>query len=173
MLDDPVVWFSSEHLTQCTYDADCFYELETGGALMGYWYSANAVVVTTIIESGPGAIHSRYNFEPDQQWQVQQIARHYERSHRRETYIGDWHSHPGAKDGRLSWTDRGILHRIIATPAARVPNPIMMILHGTKGDWRATAWMASSKPRWILWPELQVSEARLHIYESLNDGDTR
>src|SRR5689334_17122746 len=104
-----ICWLCTPLYEQCTAAAARFQALETGGALMGYWHGTDTAVITAIIEAGPGALHERYNFEPDQQWQVEQIARHYSASGRRETYIGDWHTHPAANTGGLSRTDRGVL----------------------------------------------------------------
>jgi integrative and conjugative element protein (TIGR02256 family) len=164
MREDRIIWLAAGLFEQCATDADLFYDRETGGTLMGYWHGSETAVVTAIIGAGPGALHERYKFEPDQQWQVEQIARHYAASGRRETYIGDWHSHPAAKTGRLSRTDCGVLRRIIATPAARAPSPIMIVLHGTKGAWQATAWVAALKARRIFWSNLLLSKAALRLH---------
>jgi integrative and conjugative element protein (TIGR02256 family) len=165
MRKDRIVWLPTELFDQCATDADHFYDLETGGALMGYWHGTDAAVITAIIEAGPGALHEQYNFEPDQQWQLERIAQHYAASGRRETYIGDWHTHPTAKTGRLSRTDLGVLRRIIATPAARASTPIMIVLHGRKGAWQATAWVAALKGRRIFWPKLLLSKAALRLHK--------
>jgi integrative and conjugative element protein (TIGR02256 family) len=164
MRKDRIVWLPTGLFEQCATDADRFYDRETGGALMGYWHGGGTAVVTAIIGAGPRALHERYKFEPDQQWQVEQIARHYAESGRRETYIGDWHTHPDAGSGRLSRTDLGVLRRIIATPAARASSPIMIVLHGTKRGWQATAWVATLKARRILWPNLILSKAALRLH---------
>ncbi|UPK34545.1 Mov34/MPN/PAD-1 family protein [Bradyrhizobium sp. 186] len=164
MRKPPVIWLPIRLFNHCATDADRFYNLETGGALMGYWYGDTAVITATI-EAGPAALHQRYSFEPDQHWQVEQIARHYARSGRRETYIGDWHTHPAAKSGRLSRTDRSVLRRIIATPAARAPTPIMIVLHGAKGAWEATAWVGAFKARRIFFSSLLLSKVTLRLHD--------
>lgn len=163
MRDGYVVWLPSRLHDDCIAEADRFYRLETGGALMGYWNGANAVI-TAIIGAGPAALHERHNFEPDQEWQVAAIARHYEASGRRETYIGDWHTHPDAKAPHLSWTDRRVIRRIINTPSARAPNPLMIVFCGAEGDWHATAWLACLKPRPIIWPKLVLRNTQLRLY---------
>lgn len=165
MHKEPIVWLPRALFELCVADADHFYDLETGGALMGYWNDTDAAVVTAIIEAGPGALHERYNFEPDQEWQVERIARHYVASGRRETYIGDWHTHPAAKTGRLSRTDRGVLRRIITTPAARTPTPIMIVLNGTRGSWEVTAWIGTLRVRRIFRPNLLVTEGVICLHE--------
>lgn len=164
MHDRPVVWLPGRIYEQFFAEADRFYDLETGGTLMGYRYDTITVVVTVAIDAGPAAHRARHNFEPDQEWQVSEIAKHYANSGRRETYLGDWHTHPDAKIGRLSWTDCRVLRHIINSPGARAPTPIMMVLHATKGEWQATTWMAALKPRPIIWSKLLVSEAELRLY---------
>lgn len=168
---DRIIWLATGLFAQCATDADRFYDLETGGALMGYWHGTDTAVITAIIEAGPGALHERYNFEPDQRWQVKQIARHYAASGRRETYIGDWHTHPAAKTGRLSRTDCGVLRRIIATPSARASTPIMIVLHGTQGAWQATAWVAALKTRRIFWSNLLLCKAALRLHEPAREDE--
>lgn len=159
-----IAWLPAYLHDHCVAEAKHYHPLEAGGALMGYWHGSSAVVVTAAIGPGPGALHERHNFEPDQDWQVAEIARHYEASGRLETYIGDWHSHPDAKTGHLSWTDRGVLRRIINTPSARVSNPLMIVFHGREDDWQVTAWLAGLKQRPILWPQLHLWCLELRLY---------
>lgn len=159
-----VVWFPSQIHGECVEEAWRHYQFETGGALMGYWHGTGAAVVTAAIDAGPGAVRERHNFEPDQNWQLQEIARRYEASGRRETYLGDWHSHPNAKTGLLSFTDRGVIRRIINTPAARAPHPIMIVFHGADREWNATTWVAALRPRRIIWSKLTLSEVELRLY---------
>jgi hypothetical protein len=61
--------------------------------------------------------------------------------------------------------DRRVLRRIIETPSARAPAPLMLLLHGARTEWRATAWVAELKCRPILWPKLSLSEAILHVHK--------
>lgn len=166
MRSGTVIWFPVRLYDHCIAEADRLYRLETGGALMGYWYEPGTAVITTAIGPGPRAMHKPHAFKPDQDWQVAEIARHYEASGRRETYLGDWHTHPDAKAGYLSRTDRAVLRRVIKTTAARVQNPLMLIFHGAEGEWQAMAWVASLKPRSIIWPKLLLDEATLRLYES-------
>ena len=168
--EDSIVWMPAGLLDQCMGEADLAYDLETGGLLMGYWSGTNIAVVTRLVGAGPEARRERFSFEPDQEWQVEKIARHYEASGRRETYIGDWHTHPNAKSGRLSMTDRSVLRRVIETPAARASNPIMMLLYGSKDAWQATALVAALRPRRLLWPKLEIREASLRLYEPRHQG---
>lgn len=112
---------------------------ETGGVLVGYWSSdGDHVVVTAVIGPGPTAVHRRASSTPDAAYQEAEIARRYESSERRYTYIGDWHSHP---DGRplLSRQDRRTLAAIAGTPEARAPVPLMGILRGGP-PWELAIW---------------------------------
>jgi integrative and conjugative element protein (TIGR02256 family) len=137
---------------------------ETGGVFMGYWHDRYTAVVTAAIGPGPSAVHDRYHFEPDYDYQFRQIAEHYERSGRRETYIGDWHSHPGASSGHLSRLDRRVLRHIINTPAARADRPLMAIFYGGEDAWDLAGWQAQLFARKLLWPKLAVDEVVFHPF---------
>lgn len=164
MLPDVGVWLPNTVTQECAVEADIKLPLETGGTFMGWWLNPDTAVVTAMIGPGPGALHERFRFQPDQQWQLEQIAAHYERSGRRETYLGDWHSHPGASSGALSWTDRGVLRRVIATPEARCALPLMMILWGSSGTWQLTAWRAQTVPRVVLWDKLHLDPVQIRAF---------
>lgn len=145
---------------QCVDEANAHYPLETGGAFMGYW-AQGTVVVTGMIGPGPNARRTRYTFETDQEWQNAQIAKHYARSSRRETYIGDWHTHPNARTGRLSPLDRNVLRAIIECPEARAPFPLMGIMYGRPSTWKFCIWKGELKPR-LFWHRVvleKLSEA--------------
>lgn len=134
-------------LAECHAEAERHYPFESGGTFMGYIHD-NCTVVEALIPPGPKAKRSRYGFAPDQAWQLAEIARCYERSGRRTTYLGDWHSHPNAGSGELSAKDRGVLRRIIETTDARCPNPLMAIFWGAPASsWSLSVWSASFLPR--------------------------
>lgn len=135
--DPPRIELARGVLALCRAEADRCYPLETGGVLMGFW-RRHLAVVTQVIGPGPNARHERWSFEPDQEWQLGAIAAHYARSGRRETYLGDWHTHPDARNGNLSRMDRGVLRKVISTPSARAPTPVMMILYGSPAGWVLT-----------------------------------
>jgi integrative and conjugative element protein (TIGR02256 family) len=164
MCRDFVVWLPTRLQEHLIAEANRFEDIETGGVLMGYWYTPAILVVTANIDGGPNALHEPHAFAPDQDWQITEIARHYHASGRRETYIGDWHTHPGANSGHLSWKDRRILRRIINTPAARAPHPLMVVLHGSRDAWQLTGWVASLKTRPILWATLLLTEVPVRRY---------
>lgn len=153
-----------------TLHAACFNEssrqdpLETGGVFMGYWHDPLVAVITQVIGPGSDALHGKHYFAPDYDWQLGEIARHYKQSGRHETYLGDWHSHPGAATGNLSARDRRVLRRIINTPAARAKKPLMTIFYGATEDWQLAVWRAWLKHRSFLWPKLIVDDVRVRLF---------
>lgn len=131
---------------------------------MGYWASEHEVVITQLVDAGPLALRERAAFEPDQQWQLEEISRRYSASGRREGYLGDWHSHPGAANGELSGTDRAVLSRIIRSPRARAPRPLCMVLFGSPDQWQPCTWMGSLSSRVLMRSHLTCERAALHLY---------
>ena len=158
-----LIWIPQIEIELCLADADKFFPRETGGAFMGYWSDPEQVVVTAMITGGPEARHGRYSFEPDQQWQVNQIAEHYERSGRTEVYLGDWHTHPGASSAQLSKADLGALRRIIRARRARAPRPVCVIFFGQPQKWRYSAWIASER-RSLIGRSLMVAAVKVHAF---------
>lgn len=158
-----LIWLPQAERARCLADADKLFPLETGGAFMGYWGDEEQVVITAMIPAGPKAMHKRHSFAPDQHWQVVRIAEHYERSGRTETYLGDWHTHPGASTAQLSGADRDTLRRIIRARKARAPQPICIVIYGRAGDWALRAWTASER-RSLLGRLLDVSDAAVRVF---------
>lgn len=160
LASETVVWAQADILDVCRAEASRAFPLETGGTFMGWWAEPHMAVVSAIIGPGPRAEHNRTSFQPDQQWQLAQIAKHYEASGRRESYLGDWHSHPGAQHGGISGVDRGVLRRVIAAPAARCPRPIMAIFWGKPREWSLDVWIGQMEKR-LFWERLVVGRCRL------------
>lgn len=102
------------------------YPLETGGILLGQW-AGTLATVTDVIGPGPGARHERRNFEPDQTWQVGEVARLWEAGGGQIAYLGDWHTHPNGRP-RLSSEDRAAARLIAASREARCRRPIMVVV---------------------------------------------
>lgn len=129
-------------------DADRHAPEETGGVLLGYADRTDAARIQVTIQIGPGpkAVHRRHFFHPDSEWQAQEIADAYASSGRVSTYLGDWHSHPGGSR-RPSGLDRSTARRIARCEQARVPHPVMLILHGEPANWRLAAYR---RGRWRL-----------------------
>lgn len=143
-----LIWLPEEIAAACAADADRHYPLESGGVLLGYRVD-DQVVVTAMITGGDGGLRTRTSYRPDLGWQNAQIAAHYELSERRDEYLGDWHTHPDTTTAYLSAADRTVLKRIIRTPQARCPKPVMAVLAGAHSSWRMSAWSAELRQRWF------------------------
>lgn len=136
-----LIWIAEEVLRDIIEAADDAYPQETGGVFMGYRSIAPcATVITESLGPGPNARHENAAFQPDYEFQEAEIARHYERCGRRETYLGDWHSHPGATTGRLSFKDRVTLRRIAVHEGSRIRTPIMGVVFGRREDRKMAIW---------------------------------
>lgn len=159
-----IVWLPQNVRDACLAEATDKFPYESGGTFMGWWADAQTAVVTAMIGPGPNAHHDRHAFQPDQAWQLDKIARHYAASGRRDTYLGDWHSHPQASSGTLSWTDRGVLRRVIKTPAARCTRPLMAVFWGEPPDWHLDIWQGELNARKFLWDRLVVAPLSVKIY---------
>ncbi len=117
-----------------TKDADRWHPYETGGMLLGYEADNGEAVVTAIIGSGPNARHRRFRFAPDANYQQEALETHFMRTDGRETYLGDWHTHPLGR-AAPSLLDKRTLARIAYTPSSRTTRPVMLILASKSGTW--------------------------------------
>ena len=124
-------------LDEMMQDLLLWYPNETGGVLMGYW-SSNEAIITGIIYGGPSAIRAKMSFIPDHTYQKISIAEWYKKSERTETYLGDWHTHPNA-NAYLSIIDKQTFRKIANYKQARLTNPIMIVL-GTRPN-EIKAWV--------------------------------
>ncbi len=117
-------------------EADRCAPLETGGVLLGFEDTADRrqIQITAMVGPGPKAVHQRNRFEPDSDWQRDQVARIYRESGRVVTYLGDWHSHPRGST-RPSSLDRRTAAHIGACIEARMRHPLMGILAGSRQSW--------------------------------------
>lgn len=122
-------------------EAERKFPKESGGVLLGYVSTEEKRHAQILDQIGPGpeAKHRRNRFEPDGEWQAEQIAAAYEDSGRIATYLGDWHSHP-LGSGSPSKLDRSTARAIAKTPEARAPNPLMLILFRARGEWKLTGY---------------------------------
>lgn len=114
--------------------ADQHYPFETGGMLLGYEAGNGAAVVTHLIGPGPTAKHSRFRFSPDSEYQQAELEAHFRATKGKETYLGDWHTHPHS-NSNLSRVDKKTLARIAKTPTSGTRTPLMAILGGGTGTW--------------------------------------
>jgi integrative and conjugative element protein (TIGR02256 family) len=132
-------WIPEAVLKQMVIEAERVFPLEAGGVLVGYWGESDEVVITNTTGSGPRAIHRRYDFSPDAEYQEAEIARFYEESGGAHTYLGDWHTHP--RGGTyLSQRDVRTLRKISTFADARAPMPIMAVLAGGEPKWFLGVW---------------------------------
>jgi integrative and conjugative element protein (TIGR02256 family) len=161
-----IVWLPRQALSDMEAEADRVNPLETGGVLLGYWgRPAVEAVVTHVTGPGPRAIHLREAFEPDDDFQSEEIARIYGASGRLFSYLGDWHTHPGAT-AYLSPTDRKTLRKIARHGPSRLSVPLMAVLAG--GDpWHLRIWRYKP-PRWNLrFPRALVCPLSVQLYDDL------
>ncbi len=122
-------------------EAERRFPKESGGVLLGYISPEKKRHAQIVAQIGPGpkAKHRQDRFEPDGEWQAEQIALAYQDSGRIVTYLGDWHSHP-LGSGSPSKLDRSTAQAIANTPEARAPNPLMLILFRARYDWQLTGY---------------------------------
>ena len=126
-------WVADQALREIRLEARSAAPLETGGMLLGYASPTNGglFVIERMIGPGPNAHHARTRFEPDAPWQEEELAEVYKNSGRRTTYLGDWHSHPGAH-AIPSDLDRRTARAISRHRQARARRPLMLIIGGTE-----------------------------------------
>lgn len=135
-----IAWIRRSVSNSLLVEAERVSPYETGGCLIGYWVVPfKEVVVTQAIGPGPNAVHKKYEFKPDHEWQESEIARIYQESGRLHTYLGDWHTHPNTSNTRLSCRDLQTLNRIAKCESARAQVPLMAILAGSY-SWTAKIW---------------------------------
>ena len=86
-----LMWLSATVLSALVEEADRLAPMETGGILLGFWAEEEIQpVVLEMLGPGPNAIHERYRFVPDHDYQIGAIARRYHESGHRLQYLGDW-----------------------------------------------------------------------------------
>lgn len=134
-------------IERCLEEIDATFPHESGGVLMGQQRRPGEICIDEIVGPGPNARHQRYSFEPDVEWQRARIAERFAKSSGMSTYLGDWHSHPGASHGGLSNADRKALKTIIRAPKAQCPQPLMVIFWGAPDAWSCSAWQATLRRR--------------------------
>lgn len=144
----PRLALSPNLIESCRIEATRTFPNESGGVLMGERLGPDRWKIDHIIGPGPGARHERYRFTPDPVWQHEQIAERFELTGGRSTYLGDWHSHPGARHGRLSYIDRGAARTILRSPDSQCSRVLMTIVWGQPGDWGMAVWACELGGRW-------------------------
>ena len=131
---------------------------------MGWRANDGTAVVASIIGPGPNATHHRVAFRPDYGFQEAEIALIYGESERRETYLGDWHTHPNVLAIALSRKDKRTLQRIATHPAARTPEPLLVVLGGDPIHWSAQAFFGAIS-RTLFFTVFRARRLSLSVYE--------
>src|SRR4029077_4993507 len=132
------LWIAASVLKKMRQLAIQHAPLETGGMILGYVADSGDTVVTAIIGAGPLARHRRVRFRPDHEYQQSQLDAHFAETQGRETYLGDWHTHPSGECA-LSRLDKRVLARIGSAPSSGTAPPLMIGLSGHDDEWRLCA----------------------------------
>lgn len=156
----PTVQISRKFLSLCETEVSNTFPLESGGALMGRRLDKISWQIDHVIGPGPNAVHGLFCFAPDLLWQHERIAERFYETNGQSTYVGDWHSHPGASHGKLSQKDKNAIKTIIQAPEARCASPLMMILWSGEPEWKATIWTGHFTKNWLRRPELKISSCK-------------
>lgn len=158
-------WISDSVFTFLRDEADRTAPKETGGVLLGYWTARPAEpVITHAVGPGARALHNRYRFIPDHDFQAAEIARLYRESNRMLQYLGDWHSHPGSS-GQMSSKDRATLREIADARDARSPRPLMFILaYGP--IWQPVAWVVSDARRRGIFRSRRLEQLAVRVFDA-------
>jgi integrative and conjugative element protein (TIGR02256 family) len=134
---DERFWVARQVHTEMCQLAQYSVPLETGGMLIGYVADNGEAVVTGVIGPGPNARHRRYSFLPDADYQQDKLTAWHTATNGRETYLGDWHTHPSGGT-ELSLKDKRTLKRIASERSSQIEKPFMVILDGAK-NWEMRA----------------------------------
>jgi integrative and conjugative element protein (TIGR02256 family) len=166
LMRSSLIWLSSTALERIAADAQRFDPLETGGILIGYRLSETEAVITRVTSAGPLAVHRPRRFLPDPAHDEREIARIYCETSGRETYLGDWHTHPGQRLAVMSGRDHAALKTIVSAREARVPNALTLIAAGERSCWSPFVWSGHLVPRLRFWTQLVVSRCELQVFDS-------
>lgn len=120
------VWVAADAVATIEAHTRRFRLRETGGALFGYEAADGDLVVTEACGPGPNAKHHRFRLVPDRDHTQAAIHRILKSSHGRDTYLGEWHSHPLGRP-RPSAKDIETLDDISSQEGVRLPRPLALI----------------------------------------------
>lgn len=157
------LWLAESVLAALREIADRHYPFETGGMLLGYEAKNGEAVVNAVIGPGPKAKHNRFRFVPDAKYQQAELEKHFYKTDGRETYLGDWHTHP-LGNCRLSVVDKWTLARIARTPSSGTQHPVMAILCGSNADWKIGAVRFLSVKRCLLLREYHLAQLNPAVF---------
>lgn len=136
---DHVVWIEQDIQDQLKRESALHHPFETGGILLGHRVGRE-IVVTSLVDPGPRAKHTRWSFDPDGAWQQVELETVFLATHGRVTYLGDWHSHP-LDSGLPSGRDRRTAKRIARHHDSQTTEPLMIITGLREGAWASNAWV--------------------------------
>ncbi len=162
------LWLADSILTAMHKIADQYYPCETGGMLLGYEAKNSDVVVNAIVGPGPKAKHGRFRFVPDAKYQQTELENHFYKTEARETYLGDWHTHPRGSC-QLSMVDKRTLARIAHTSLSGTQHPVMAILCGGNADWKIGAVRFHSVTRRLFLREHHLTQLEPVTFTSMGD----
>lgn len=159
------IWVSDLGWQQLCRSADSGYPLETGGMLFGYQADNADYVICSIVGPGPRAIHRRYSFIPDADYQQSELEKLHRLSRGRGTYLGDWHTHT-AGGAELSVKDKKTLARIAKESTGCSVSPVMLVLASCSGEWQGVARrFLSYRRRWWI-TECDVEALSITVFSS-------
>jgi integrative and conjugative element protein (TIGR02256 family) len=129
------IWLSKEVADEMHCQGRRWAPLETGGVLLG-WRDGDDRIVAGLIGAGDKAVHAVHAFEPDHEFQIEELGKVFARTNGDLDYLGDWHTHP-AGHVAMSWRDRRTLRAIGRT----VGDALMVIVEpgpdcAVIGGWR-------------------------------------
>lgn len=159
----PTVRMSRKLLCLCEAEVSNTFPLESGGVLMGRRLDKSLWQIDHVIGPGTNAVHGRFHFIPDLQWQHERIAERFYETNGRSTYLGDWHSHPSASHGKLSQKDKDAIKTIIQAPEAKCESPLMMILWSGEPEWHAQPWIGRIRENWLRLPQLKIRRCQFQF----------
>lgn len=160
---NPTLWVAKRAYAEMLDLAQQHRPLETGGMLLGYEANDQTVVVTKLIGPGPNAKHGRFHFTPDGAYQQAELEKHFWATDGRETYLGDWHTHPKSNSAP-SVIDKHTLARIANEPQSGTAHPVMAIIAGGSGTWKLGAVRFLSSIRCFVWTNHRLEQMQTIIY---------
>lgn len=165
---DEVLWipeylFNDKFLQEITIH----YPNETGGMLLGY-VNGHHRVVTHAIGAGPNAIHKPFRLVPDDKFQQVQLLEHFENTNGRESFLGEWHSHPNSTP-EMSQTDRRTLNQVTLGSNNLPALPVMMIIgfNSKRSAHQIRAYIYNSKSNHVWLREKHFAEIRVNVHNKL------
>jgi len=158
-------WLLRSVFNRIKDEAECKTPLETGGLLVGYCSADdNHVVIVDVVGPGPNATHRKKTFKPDYRYHREEIHRIFTESDGQYTYLGDWHTHPGAPP-YLSFIDKRALRNIARFPHNYINRPVMIVLGGVKSsEWTVGIWRISPLRNFFPWSKWEYIPLELTVF---------